>query len=402
MDLVREYVLLGLRFDRLLEGFVDAFHGDPALRRAVADEPEPRPADLLRRARELSSAVADSDLAEDRVAFLSGQLTALACSARRLAGEPVGFVEEVESYFQVRPEPGDQAAYADAHRALDRLLPGDGSLVERYGAFRSRGECPPQRLEPAVHALSGALRERVRSAYGLPEQEVVNYEIVSDKPWAGFNYYLGDYRSSVAINTDLPMRLASLPFLVAHESYPGHHTEHCRKERGLVEGGRREEHTVFLVNTPECLMAEGLADLGLRAAVGDGWGRWVQEIYADLGIAFDGELAEQVAQALAPLDGVRQDAALQLHDAGRDEDEVAAYLRRWSLVPEQQARQALRFLGHPLWRAYTSTYVEGSRLLEQWLDARPPGQPVEQRYARLLDEPLTPARVTRELAAATG
>jgi len=402
MDLVREYVLLGLRFDRLLEGFVDAFTGDPALRRAVADEPEPLPGDLLRQARELSTALADSDLAEDRVAFLSGQLTGLACSARRLAGEPVGFVEEVEAYFQVRPEPGDQAVYADAHRALDRLLPGDGPLIERYSAFRSRGECPPQRLEPAVHALSSALRERVRSAYGLPEQEVVDYEIVSDKPWAGFNYYLGDYRSAVAINTDLPMRFASLPFLVAHESYPGHHTEHCRKERGLVEGGRREEHTVFLVNTPECLMAEGLADLGLRAAVGDGWGRWAQEIYADLGIAFDGELAEQVASALAPLDGVRQDAALQLHDAGRDSDEVAAYLRRWSLVPEQQARQALRFLGHPLWRAYTSTYVEGARLLEQWLDARPPGQPVEQRYARLLDEPLTPARVTRELAAATG
>ena len=34
-DLVGEYLLLGLRFDRLIEGFVDAYTGDPALRRTV-------------------------------------------------------------------------------------------------------------------------------------------------------------------------------------------------------------------------------------------------------------------------------------------------------------------------------------------------------------------------------
>ena len=90
----------------------------------------------------------------------------------------------------------------------------------------------------------------------------MHYEVVTDQPWSGFNYYEGDYRSRVAINADLPHRLSHLPHLVAHEAYPGHHTEHCRKELGLVERADRTEHTVFLVNTPECLMAEGLADLG--------------------------------------------------------------------------------------------------------------------------------------------
>jgi hypothetical protein len=51
----------------------------------------------------------------------------------------------------------------------------------------------------------------------------------------------------------------------------------------------------------------------------------------------------------------------------------------------------LRFLADPLWRAYTTTYVEGYRLLRSWLDARPPAQPLSWRYRRLLDEPLTPA-----------
>ena len=62
------------------------------------------------------------------------------------------------------------------------------------------------------------------------------YEVVTDKPWSGFNYYEGGYRSRVAVNADLKQQMANLPRLVAHESYPGHHTEHCRKEAGLVAG----------------------------------------------------------------------------------------------------------------------------------------------------------------------
>ncbi|TKJ18814.1 DUF885 domain-containing protein [Blastococcus sp. CCUG 61487] len=400
VDVPAEYVRLGLRFDRLEAGFVDAYTGDPRIRAQVLDEPAPTPQQLRDRARELLTELDAAGLPADRTEFLRGQLTGLECTARKMSGEPVGFVEEVRSYFQVDVDLGDEGVYAAAHAELDALLPGSGSLAERYAAHRRREECPPGRLEAAVHALSSALRDRTRGQYGLPEVETVSYEVVTDKPWSGFNYYEGDYRSRVAINADLPHRLSQLAHLVAHESYPGHHTEHCRKERGLVERAGRTEHTIFLVNTPECLMAEGLADLGIEAAVGEGWGPWSAEILGDLGLRFDGHLAERIAAAAAPLNRVRQDAALLLHDRGADVDEVAAFLQRWSLVSADRARQQIRFLTDPLWRAYISTYVEGLALLSRWLDARPAGQPVAERFLRLLDEPLTPAGVAGELAVA--
>ena len=130
-----------------------------------------------------------------------------------------------------------------------------------------------------------------------------------------------------------------------------------------MAGLGQAEQTIFLVNTTQCLMAEGLADLALHAAVGPGWGRWATEVYADLGLRFDGERAEALSEAAAALADVRQDAALMLHDEHRDVDEVAAYLQRWLLVDDTRARQMLKFLSSPLWRAYTSTYVEGYRLL---------------------------------------
>lgn len=59
-DTVTEYLTLGLRFGRVVDGFVDAYTGDPALRRQVDDEPAPDPMDLSRQATELSRRVPDA------------------------------------------------------------------------------------------------------------------------------------------------------------------------------------------------------------------------------------------------------------------------------------------------------------------------------------------------------
>lgn len=400
VNVVREYLLLGLRFDKLIKGFVDAYTGDGLLRQQVDNEPRPDPRRLAARAREVRAELAGNGLSPERTAFLDVHLAALECSGHKLAGEPVRFVDEVECYFDVRIEPGNTDEYRRAHVELERLLPGTEPLPERLVAYRERNKVPPERLEQALLALSSALRDRVRTHFGLPEEEAVRYEVVVDKPWAGFNYYKGEFQSTVAVNAEIGYRMAQLPHLVAHESYPGHHTEHCRKEAGLVRRDGQAEQTIFLVNTPQCLIAEGLADLGLHAAVGAGWGPWTEEIFADLRLRMEGELAERVEQILDRLQPVRQDAALMLHDRGASEDEVLAYLRQWLLVDEPRARHILRFLSDPLWRAYTSTYVEGYRLLRAWLDARPVTEPLGERYRRLLDEPLTPGAIRTELAAA--
>lgn len=103
--LIREYLELGLRFDRIEEGYVDSFTGDPALRRKVAAEPTPDPAALARRAERLRADVRQvphtGGFSEQRADFIAAHLRALACAARRFAGEDVGFVAEVRAYFDV-------------------------------------------------------------------------------------------------------------------------------------------------------------------------------------------------------------------------------------------------------------------------------------------------------------
>lgn len=208
--LVREYLLLGLRFDRIESGYVDAFTGDPALRRIVENEPAPSPSQLARRAAELLSLI-PAGLEPARADFVAAHLRALECAGRKFAGEQVGFVDEVRAYFDVSISKGDPERYRAAHARLDEALGGTGPLADRMQAYRLSDEIPPERLRECIDAFSSALRDRVRASFPLPDGEVVEYEVVTDKPWSGFNYYSGGYRSRVAVNADLKQQMSNLP-----------------------------------------------------------------------------------------------------------------------------------------------------------------------------------------------
>ena len=129
------YLRLGLAFDRLEEGFVDAFTGDPALRREVENAPAPDPRDLAHQAASLRDELPGAGLGDIRTEFVDSALRALECSARKFAGDDIGFVEEVHNYFDVDITMGDPDTYRSAHAELDELLPGTGDLAERYACL---------------------------------------------------------------------------------------------------------------------------------------------------------------------------------------------------------------------------------------------------------------------------
>ena len=58
-ELIREYLKLGLRFDRIENGYVDARSPGIHCCAEVADEPSPQPAELALQAQRLLAALAD-------------------------------------------------------------------------------------------------------------------------------------------------------------------------------------------------------------------------------------------------------------------------------------------------------------------------------------------------------
>ena len=94
-------------------------------------------------------------------------------------------------------------------------------------------------------------------------------EPVTDEPWWAFNYYLGDLRSRVVLNTDVPTTGYDLIHLAAHEVYPGHHTEHAVKEQLLIRERGAIEEGIQLVPTPQAVLSEGIAEVGAEIVLGD-------------------------------------------------------------------------------------------------------------------------------------
>jgi hypothetical protein len=365
---------------------VDAYYGPPDLSARVAAEPIRPPDELAARARRLLADLdADGDLEPGRRHYLAGQVRGLRTTAGKLAGEAIGYVDEVEACYGVRPVPVPEEELVAAHRRLAEALPGRGPVAERYIAWRESQVVPPDKLRAAVSSIAEDLRERTNRMFGLPEGEHVDFELVTSQPWSGFNYYLGDLHSRVAINVDLPVLSTVLGHLVAHEAYPGHHTEHSRKEVGLVRRRRHLEETIALVGTPQCLLAEGLADLGLEVVAGRRPEAMVAAHLGPLGIPYDADLVAQVAVAGEALNGVRGNAALLLHDHGADESDVIDYVARWSLMSRSRAAKTVSFLGDPTWRAYVFCYVEGLPLCRRFVKEDP------ARFERLITEQLMPS-----------
>jgi hypothetical protein len=390
-DAITDYIRLGLDLGRHVDGFVDAYYGPSEMSEQAAQGAPPPAAALVERARRLLGDLeSDADLEARRRTWIRAQVEGLLMSARKLAGDPVGYLDEIEACYGVAPSWREEDEFAADHRRLAAVLPARADtvgLAERYGAWIESNGVPPDRLEEAVRSLAEDFRERTARQFGLPDGETVEFLFESDKPWAGFNYYMGDLRSRVAINVDLPVLSTSLGHLVAHEAYPGHHTEHSRKEVGLVRRRQHLEESIFLVGTPQCLVAEGLADLGLEVIAGEEREAVVASHLHPLGIHYDPEVAAEVRRSVESLGSVRGNAAIGIHERGWTLDEAVDYIERWSLLPRRRAEKAVQFLVDPTWRAYTFCYIEGVALCRRYVNGDP------TRFERLITDQLVPSQL---------
>ncbi len=336
--------------------------------------------------REPTGLVADARqlIEETDSPYLRGQLVGLETLARKLAGEEIAYADEVERCYAIRPQRVPEERFEESHRALDEVLPPDGALAERYQRWREGDVVPADKIEAVLQTLNARLRERTLELLGLPEGEEAEIELVTGEHWSAYNYYLGGLRSRVAVNTDVAVNASNVGILVAHELYPGHHTEHAWKEQLLyVERGELEE-AVIMYGTPQCVIGEGIAELAIEIVVED-HDAFVAEVLGEAGIGYDADVGRQIRQAKKPLEHVVDNAAVLLHEEGASPEEAKAYIQRWALVSEKRAQQNVDFVMDPIGRSYIVTYAHGYDLCRAWVGDDP------ARFKRLLTEQLLPA-----------
>src|SRR5688500_666590 len=138
-----DYVRLQLEIGEKEPGYIDAYYGPPEwqaaaklTRRSLA-QLETRAAVLSIRLSNIPTASLEPDEGRRRD-FLLAQLKAASTRLRMLKGEKLGFADEAEGLFGVRPELKPLPAYDAVLARNGALLPGAGPLWQRVDAFQNR------------------------------------------------------------------------------------------------------------------------------------------------------------------------------------------------------------------------------------------------------------------------
>ena len=375
--MIEHYLELCLRLGRHVDGLVDAYYGPAEISERVDAEELRDPAKLAQDAASLLDQVEED--------WLGAQLLGLETVARKLAGEEISYEDEVERCYGVRPEWVPEETFEAAHRELDEALPGNGSLADRYQAWREHDVLDGDALAGVYDGMLADVRARTRALLDLPERESLEVEYVSDEPWSAFNYYQGGLRSRIAVNTDTPLTPDLVFELATHEAYPGHHVEHAWKEQILVVEGGRLEESALMAGTPSSLVSEGIATLAGEILLGDEREQVVAAHVEGTGVPYDPEVSRRVLKTIEPLAYVGANVALLVHTRGGSREDAIDYVMKWALRSRKRAEQTFRFVTDPLWGSYVTTYSAGYDLCSKWVGGDP------ARFKRLLTEQLTPA-----------
>lgn len=400
----REYVLLAFRMDKVIRKFtespfVDYYYGPPEWKDEAEAEAERSPSELVRDAMALEDALAEKGFEAHRATYLEKQVVALETVCRKLNGETFSLEEEVQRCFDIHPVRIPESQFEQGLALLDEVLPGDGSLPDRFQGWRKRYQLAQEKSGLLLNFMQRAAteaRRRTQVFVGLPADEGVEMQTVSDQVFLGENWYLGNYRSRVELNTDLPTDLNGLLDFMCHEGYPGHHTEFVLKEQRLFRERGYLEQAISPIIGPQSVISEGIATSACEMIfTPEEAEQWLAEhIYPEAGIEPAPIDIAKLRKAGELLDyPVGGNAAFLLHE-GRSDEEVIHYLIKYSMLTDEEALKFLEYLKVPFQQAYIFTYFYGRQLMKPWLQ----GPDKWNAFRRFLTEQVYPSDLVKEIA----
>lgn len=405
--IAESYVKLVLAVGQHDANYVDAYYG-PAEWKAAAEAAGKRPLGELRAAaHELLGKLAalpaeagggetsEAELRRLRRRYLERQLSALAARVEMLAGAHMSFDEESRALYDAVAPTYDAAHFKGILDRLGRLVPGQGALPERIERYRRRFTIPPDRLESVMAAAIDECRRRTAQHVALPPGESFQVSYVRDKPWSGYNWYQGGYRSLIQVNTDLPIFIDRALDLAGHEGYPGHHVYNALLEEQLVHQRGWIELTVYPLFSPQSLIAEGTANFGVEV-VFPGPERIDFErhvLYPKAGLDPAGAAVyDRVQELMRELNYAGNEAARGYLDGKMTRAAAHDWLERYALMSPERATQRMRFID--TYRSYVINYNFGMDLVRHYVESRGGTSNHPERrweeFVRLISSPRLP------------
>lgn len=377
VDTVAErYVQLALKIGAYKPDYVDAYYGPEEWKPSPVDSSAVFPYEEYRAEAAALLAgldnvtVVDADtMLQIRIRCLRRQLQSMAAMVEILNGRTMSFDEESQALYGVTIPTHDTAFYDSALQALETALPGEGEFTDRYDRFRKQFVIPPDKIDTVVKVTVAACRRAASEHIPLPPGEAFVVTFVGRQPWGAYNWYQGNYRSLMQIDTSKPLYVTGLPDLIAHEGYPGHHLSNAYREEQLLRQRNWVETYVQLLFSPVALVNEGTANYaGDLVFPREAKIEFIKTVLCPLaGVSPDeverffaiGDLRRQLEYAWC-------DAARRHLDGLETVETTLAWLRKYCLRTGAQASSSVAFFDR--YRSYVINYDLGEDLTRAYIE----------------------------------
>ncbi|EHQ24407.1 hypothetical protein [Mucilaginibacter paludis] len=401
-----DYVRLALTIGQYDGDFVDAYYGPDSLKPKQAVGKDFPKDSLLASVNSLMnqlSPVAHNspiDSNKNRANWIYDQLRAFNRRIRIFSGEYESFDAESEDLFGVVAPVQDEAFFKTSLAALDSILPGKGNVNDRFQKLANHFIIPKNKLEPVMNAAIAEARKRTKAHYQLPANESFTLEFVTHKPWSGYNWYKGNYKSLVQINTDLNIFIDRAIDVGSHESYPGHHVYNMLLEKNLYRDRGWVELSMYPLFSPQSLIAEGSANYGIEVAFpGDDKVKFTRAVLLPLaGLDTAGIAIYFKALAIrGKLNYVRNEVARGLMNNNMNRSKALSWLKKYGLMNDESAEKSLDFIKK--YRSYVINYNYGQDLVKNYIEQNGGTDKAPdkrwQLFGNLLSNEVSPASLVK-------
>jgi hypothetical protein len=405
-SVAERYVKLVLAVGQHDADYVDAFYGPPEWRKEAEASKvaltaiDAQAAGLESEIPKIVAATRPSKEAMElwtlRSQYLTRQLAALRSRVAMLQGKKMTFDEESLALYDAVAPVKPASEFEAVLTQLEARLPGNGTLIERYDRFKQAFVIPKARVDRVFQEAIRGCRQRSMGHVDLPLTERFSVEYVTGKSWSGYNWYQGNFRSLIQVNTDLPIYIDRAIDLACHEGYPGHHVYNALLEKNLVQDRGWIEFTVYALFSPQSLIAEGTANYGIEVAfpLADrlSFERDILFPLAGLDVSKVGEYY-QVLELVDRLSYAGNEAARKYINGEIDRPGAVAWLEKYAMYTKPRAEQRVRFIDQ--YRSYVINYNLGKDLVRAYVERKMGRDRTPQRrwreFTALLSSPRLPS-----------
>ena len=328
-----------------------------------------------------------------RIIGLFLRIRALETRIKLFQGYSIPFDEESKLLFDVQAPKYDSTYFENILNQIDALVPGEGNLSERVNNFRHQFIVPPELLPEVFKAAINECRRRTLEHIDLPRNESFVIEYVKNKPWSGYNWYQGDAKSLIQINTDLPISIDRAIDLGCHEGYPGHHTYNVLKEKNLVKKLHWTEFSLYPLFGHQSLIAEGSANFGIDLAFSKNnrisFEQQTLFPLAELDSAQAGQYYN-LLELMSELNYAGNEAARSYLNGEKTREEAVSWLIKYSLSSQESAEKRVDFFD--TYRSYVINYNLGKDLVKNYIETGMSDQNSKwEKFIDMLSTQILPA-----------